>query len=125
MNITDKEVLKELKRVRCWELEDDIYTYPEDERDGRSDWQVLADETSYFLSLYQENGHVVGDSLDIAKRILSNTKNGKEIPLWKSSLNPIYNPSDIQRARDTVNEYKRLQSLYKRIKDKGYTGQWL
>lgn len=125
MNITDKEVLKELKKVRCWDLQEDIYTYPEDEREDRSDWQVLADETSYIISNYQEEGHVFCESLENAKEILRETKNGKQIPLWKSSLKPMYNPRDIQNARDIINEYKRLQSLYKRIKAKGYTGRWL
>lgn len=46
MNITDKTVLSELKRIRCGELNESIDGYPEDERDGRSDMQVFADELS-------------------------------------------------------------------------------
>ena len=33
---------------------------PEDERDGRSDLQILADEVSYRLSLYTEGGTCAG-----------------------------------------------------------------
>ena len=59
MNITDKEVLKELKRVRSGELEDSVFDYPENDRDGRSDMQVLTDELSWILSNFKEDGHVL------------------------------------------------------------------
>lgn len=125
MNITDAGVLKELKRVRSFDLEDDIRDYPENERDGRNDWQVLADETSWILSNYEEDGHVLYDTLENAKEILRETKNGKCIPVWASTLKPKYRESDIRMARDIINEYKRLISLYKRIKEKGYYGRWM
>ena len=125
MNITDTGVLKELKRVNSFDLEDDIRDYPENERGGRSDWQVLADETSWILSNYEEGGHVLCDTLGNAKEILRETKNGKQIPLWASTLKPKYREFDIRMARNIINEHKRLINLYKRIKEKGYYGRWL
>ena len=124
MNITDKEVLKELKRVRSGELEDSVFDYPENERDGRSDMQVLTDELSWILSNFKEDGHVLCEDLEEAREILRETKNGKVIPLWESTLKPIYSKSRIQTCRDTINEYNRLQNLMKRLNAKGFYGKW-
>lgn len=124
MKITDKDVLKELKRVNSFDLDEDMKSYPEDERDGRSDMQMLADEVSYILSCYYEGGHVHCESLEESKRIIRETKNGKQIPLWTSTLKPVYKPSDIQIARDCINEHRRLQNLMKRLNKKGFYGKW-
>lgn len=124
MNITDKEALKELKRVRSYELDQSISDYPEDERDGRSDMQMLADECSYILSNFEESGHVLCEDLQRAREIIRRTKNGKVIPVWTSSLEPMYRQSDIQIARDAINEYRRLQNLMKRLNSKGFYGKW-
>ena len=125
MKITDTEVLKELSRVKSFDLEEDLETYPEDERDGRTDLQMLADEVSYILSCYQEDGHVLCESLEESKEILRRTKNGKVIPLWKSTLKPVYRESQIQTSKDIINEHRRLQSLYKRLQARGLCGKWL
>lgn len=124
MTITDNEVKKELKRVRCCTLEEMVDTYPDDERDGRSDIQILADECSYMLSCFSEDGHVFCDDIKWAKEVLRETKNGKVIPLWKESLTPVYTKSDIANARYSINEYKRLQNLMKRLNAKGIYGRW-
>lgn len=124
MIITDAEVLKELKRVRSGELEDSLFDYPDEERDGRSDMQCLADELSWILSNYKESGHSLCEDLQESREILRETKNGKVIPLWASTLKPMYSPSRIQACRDTINEYKRLLSLLKRIHEKGFRGKW-
>ena len=124
MNITDKEVLRQLKIVRCYELEESIRDYPEDERDGRSDMQFLADEVSYRLSLYTEGGTCTGDDYEEAKRILRETENGKVMPLNRHTLRPKYSPHQIQNAKDSVNEYRRLRSLMDRLEKKGFYGRW-
>lgn len=124
MNITDKEVLKELKRVMSFDLEESVRTYPDDERDDRSDMQILADECSYILSNFKEDGHVLCEDLERAKEIIRETKNGKQIPLYASTLKPKYKQYDIQIARDTINEHKRLQNLMKRLNAKGFYGRW-
>ena len=124
MNITDKTVLSELKRIRCCELNESIDGYPEDERDGRSDMQVFADELSWILSNYAESGHSLNDDLEQSKEILRETKNGKVMPLWKESLTPVYRQSQIQSARNTINEHMRLQNALKRLHEKGIRGQY-
>ena len=124
MKITDKDAVKELNRARSGELWDSLDSYPEDERDGRSDMQMVADECSYILSNFQEDGHVLCEDLQEAREILRKTKNGRVIPLWQSTLKPVYDKHRIQRARDTINEYNRLKSLMKRLNDKGIYGKW-
>lgn len=124
MNITDPEALKELKRVRSWNLQEDVAEYPENEREGRSDMQFLTDECSYILSNFQEDGHALCEDLQEAREILRKTKNGKQVPLWQSTLKPVWDKHRIESARDTVNEYNRLKSLMKRLNDKGFYGKW-
>ena len=124
MNITDTQVLKELKRVRSWDLQEDVFEYPEDEREGRSDMQFLADECSYILSCYSEYGNTRCETLEESREILRVTKNGTQIPLWKDSLKPIYKPTQIESARDCINEHRRLKSLMERLNKQGYYGKW-
>lgn len=124
MKITDKEVLKELKRARSGELWESLDSYPEDERDDRTDMQMLADECSYILSCFDEDGHALHDDLQEAKEIMRETKNGKTIPLWRESLTPVYSKSRIETARASINEHRRLKSLMARLNDNGYYGKW-
>ncbi len=124
MKITDKQVLKELKRVRSCELEMSLETYPEDEREGRTDAQVVADELSYILSCFDEDGHVLCDDLEESRRILKETKNGKVIPLWTQTLTPMYSKSRIESCRDCINEYNRLKNYMKRLNAQGIRGYW-
>ena len=98
--------------------------YPEDERDGRSDMQMLADELSYILSNYTEDGHTLCEDLKESREILRETKNGKVIPLWQSTLKPVYSKSRIECARSTINEYNRLKSLFKRVHARGLVGKF-
>lgn len=124
MKITDKEVLKELNRARSGELWCRMEDFPEDEIDGRSEMQMLADELSWLIENFEESGCCLKEDLDEAREILQETKNGKAIPLWKDSLKPMYSQSRIQSCRDTVNEYKRLKNLMKRLNAKGIYGKW-
>ena len=124
MNITDKEVLKQLKIVRSYELEESVRSYPEDERDGRSDMQILADEVSWRVSLYTEGGTSVGEDYEESREILRETNYGKRILLNPYTLKPKYSPSRIQSAKDSVNEYRRLCSLMDRLNKRGYYGRW-
>lgn len=124
MNITDEKTLKLLKKLDCWDVWDALDMYPDDERDGRSDMQMLADEAGYILSMYEESGTSFYDDLKESKYILNRTKYGKRIPVIVPQMIPIYKPSDIQGAKDTVNEYNRLKRLVKKLKDDGYYSQW-
>jgi hypothetical protein len=124
MKITDKEVLKELKRARSGELWESLDSYPEDERGDRTDMQILADECSYILSCFEEDGHCLHDDLQEAKEIMRETKNGKTIPLWRESLTPVYSKHKIEAARDYINEHRRLKSLMARLNKQGIYGRW-
>lgn len=124
MKFTDSKALKELDRVGSAELDEDISTYPENEREGRSDLQMLADEVSYIISLYNENDTCHNEDLAMARSILRRTKYGKQIPLRKDNLKPIYRESDILGAKWTVNEYNRLVACMKRLNKAGYYGKW-
>jgi len=120
MKITDKEVLKQLKLVRCNQLEELLENYPEDERNGCSDMQMLANETGYLYEMFKEEATVHSEDLKEAKTILRETRNGKEIPLDLQSLQPKYSKWKIDNCKDIVNEYRRLGNLASRLAKKGY-----
>lgn len=98
--------------------------YPENERDERSDMQFLTDELSWLIDNYEDDGCIIHDDLEEAREILRKTRYGKVIPLWHSTLKPVYSPSRIQSCKDTVNEYNRLKNMMKRLNAKGYYGKW-
>lgn len=127
MKFTDKNAIRMLEKVRCWDLQESIDSYPEDERDGRSDMQILADEAGYIYSCYSEDGHCLYDDLCEAKRKLRETKYGKFIPTDAHTLKPKqgYWPSDIEIAKNIVQEYKRLERLVIRLDKMGYHSRWL
>lgn len=126
MKIKDKQVLKWLKSIGCLELDERIADYPEDERDGRSDIQFFADELSYALDNYNEDGHCWHEDLEQSRELLRKTKNGKCIPLDPKTLKPKYGyrPSDIASAKNTVNEYRRMVYRYDQLKKAGIYGRW-
>ena len=120
MKISDKEVLKQLKIVRSSDLEDSIKTLQEDEVEGRTDMQVLKDELEYLLSLYDEGGTLHSEDLEQAREFMRETKNGKVMPCYNTfPPTPKYTVTrlelEVERARNTINEYNRLKSLEKRL----------
>ena len=127
MKFTDKNAIKMLKKLNVFDVEDDIDFYPEDERDGRSDMQMLADEAGYVLSCYEEDGHAYHDALEEAREKLYETQYGKVIPLDVRTLKPKhgYWEYDIQNAKDYVNGYRRLQRLVEKLKKMGYYSKWV
>lgn len=126
MKITDKKALRILKRAASYELDEQIENYPDKERDGRTDLEFIADEISYQVSCYNEDGHVWKDDLEEAREKLRETKNGKIQILDSRTLKPKYGywPSDIENAKSIVNEYKRLRSLLKELQNDGFYGRW-
>ena len=126
MKITDKEVKRQLNIVNMPELEESVYTYPEDERDGRSDMQILADECSYFVSMYSEGGTVFSDDYEDALEYIKETRRGTRFTVDANNM-----ARSLARAKQKyedskriVNEYKRLVNLKKRLEAKGYCGRW-
>lgn len=125
MKLTDKKAINIYNRLKTYELIESIDDYPENERDGRDDLQFLADEISYFRSMFEEDT-IFKDSLDDARALLRETKNGKLIPLDTKTFKPKrgYYPSDIESAKGVVAQYKQLQYYEKRLKDMGYYGSY-
>lgn len=124
MKITDTEVKKMLKQVRSSMLSEMLDLYPEDERDGRTDIQMLADELSYLISCIHDDGHIYKEDAEKADEILKATKNGRVMPYFTETLKPVYNEYEVRWARETKNENRRLENLQKRLKAKGIYGQW-
>ena len=115
MKFSDKDAKKMLQNVRSFDLEDDIANYPENERDGRSDLQILADEVSYLISLYSEET-TTAEEYKAAKCFLKETKNGTVMPFYdtippKPKYSPLGLENKAKNAKAVVNEYRRLCSL--------------
>ncbi len=126
MTLTNKQAINIYNRLKCYDLVESIDEYPEDERDGRSDMQILADEISYFKSCFEEDGHCLNYDLIEARKKLRITENGKRIPFDINTLKAKkgYFPYDIEWAKRTVAEYKQLGYYIKRLNSLGYYGHW-
>ena len=126
MKITDKEALNIIEKIDDTVLFDTIYDYPEEERDGRTDLEFVADEISWQIYCYNDDSHTGFYDLEDAKQKLRETKNGKIIPLNPETFKPVYGywKSDIQGARDIVNTYNRMTRALKRLQEKGIYGGW-
>ena len=112
MKITDKEVAKIVRYINMAELTESLDTFPEEERNGKRDDEILVEEINWFLEWgYLSEGTVYYDDLERSREIIKKTKGGREIPckvseFWK--LTPYYSESDIERAKHTISEFKRL-----------------
>lgn len=114
MELTDKEALWLLKRANSPDLTDHVLSYPEDEREGLSDVDIVIDEIQYLIELYEDTGNVYGDGLADAKVVMSETKNGKSYgPVFLPSFEFKYTKKDIENAKTIVDEYKRLKKIIK------------
>ena len=116
--------MKELKTVRCYELEESLNSYPVEEIGDKSEVQILTEEVEYRLSLY-EGDTCTGEAYEEAIKFICETKNGKIIPCYKT-LPPVpkYSKMEFKRrleeSKEIVNERKRLVSLMNRLNKKGY-----
>lgn len=123
MKLTNEKAIKMLKKARLYQLEEMLDEYPDDEVDERDDFQMIADEGGYWLSMYDEDT-VYKDDLDRSKRILSETNYGKFVPILSSTFRPKYSEWDIQASKNSVNEYNRLKRLIERLRGMGYYSRW-
>ena len=118
MKFTDEKAIAILKRVGICELDEAIDDYPEQERDGRSDMQMLADETSLILSLFSEDtSH--RDDLEWAKEIINKSRRKG------AAFSGFVKVSDLQTAKNVLNEHRRLVNLESRLRKMGYRGKWM
>lgn len=115
MKITDKAVLNELKKVRSAELKENLETFPEDERDGKSDMEIFCDEVYYLIDMYIEPGTRQYNNLQWAREIMKKTKRGKVMPLDNRTLHPKYSKCDVDLASEITNEVKRLKNCTRRL----------
>lgn len=114
MKITDKAVLSELKKVRSVELEENLGTIPEEERDGKSDLEVFCDEVYYLIDMYITPGTRQYNNLKWAREIMKKTKRGTVIPV-DLNFNPKYSQCDVDLASEITNEAKRLKNCTRRL----------
>lgn len=120
MKLTDKEAIKALNKVRCEELWEMVDSYPEDERDGRTDWEMIANEAGWLLDSYNSYGETAhAEDLEEARELLKRTEYGKVMPLRKDTLTPIYKPYEVDGAKNLVNEYNRLTRFVTKLKSMG------
>lgn len=117
MKFTDKRALKIIKSIKCYEARESIESYPEEERDGKTELEIVLDELEYFVYMFEEvDGSLKGD-LDESREILRRTSNGKTIPISLTTLKPIYSEWRIKSAKNTVSEYRQLKRLVSKLKE--------
>lgn len=117
MKFTDKEALKIFKSIKCYELKESIESYPEDERDGKTDLIIIRDEIDYYAYMFEEVDGVFKGSLEESREILRKTNNGKTCRILLPSLKSEYQPYEIERAKRTVSEYRQIKRLQKKLKE--------
>ena len=115
MKITDPKVKKLMKRANSIDLDERVYSFPEEERDGLTDMDIFIDELAYLVDLYDSDGTIFSEDLETAREIMKATDNGKSMPLYPDSLLPRYCKYEVDNARDTINEYRRLTRLLKEV----------
>ena len=128
MKFKDKKAKRWLKNAESYALYEYVETLPESERDDRDDIQILADEVSYLLSLYNDDTTFSEDYLE-AEEFLKETSNGTVMVYWDNAAQiPKYTKTQMeikyQDSMNIINEYKRLVRLMKLINKNGYYGEW-
>lgn len=88
--------------------------------DDRTDIQILKDEAQHLIDLYSETGTSYSNELKAAKKILADTKDGKEIPLNADAIlngGKIYKytKQEVELAINLVAEVSRLKKLVKKL----------
>ena len=119
MKLTDKEAIKALKKAKILDLEDMIADFPEDERDGRSDWQMIANEAGWLLDGFRSDDHANYEALEEAKDLIRQTQNGKVFPGLPTSIQLQSWRLRVQDARDLINMVNRLERFVKKLKGMG------
>ena len=119
MKLTDVEAIKALRKVRVYDLEMMISDYPEDERDGRSDWDMIANEAGWLLDAFNESENANHEALEEAREIIRETHNGKVFPGLLTSAKLKSYQLKVQDARDLINMYNRLKRFVQKLKSMG------
>ena len=120
MEVTIKELKSRLNRSRVYPLIENVGTYPEDEIDGRSEWEIVRYETDYLIDMYSEGGTWYCDDLEEAKEYLRETKNGTCFRGMLTSQQLQREKRRVEQAKECINEYKRLLNFEKWLREKGH-----
>ena len=123
MRIKSEMAINALEKANIQQVAKRVDELPESEVNGRTDWQVLADEASWTLYCYNDPYSALGEGYREAKKILRETKGGRNT-LFMSTGSPLYKISDIKEAKDTINEYRRTVRFLERLNKLGVYGKW-
>lgn len=117
MKLTDEKAINALKKVRVYELEEMIDEYPTNEVDGRTDWEMIANEAGWLLHSLESDGYCRYEELEEQKQMLRMTNYGKNpyCPYYGRALSDV----EIQLAKNAVNEYNRLKRFVAKLKNMG------
>lgn len=119
MKLTDEKAIKALKKVGIEELEQMVDDYPEDEVDGRSDWDIIANEAGWLLDSFRDDSHVNWEDLQDARECIRRTENGTVMPVDANTFKPIYKPWEVKGAQALIDEYNKLSRFVTSLKRKG------
>ena len=119
MKLTDTEAIKALKKVRCCDLEDMLHDYPEDERDGRTDWDMIANEAGWLLDSFRDDSHANYEALEDARELVRETKNGTVFKGLLTSVELKRKQNEVYSARELINMVNRLTRLVQKLKGMG------
>ena len=113
MKLTDPAAIKALEKVNIGELFDMLSDYPESDVDGRSDWEMIANEAGWLLDMFNSSDTAHNEDLQEARECIRQYRKGVQRPLG-------YLPGyTIDNARRTVNEYNRLTRFVQKLKSMG------
>ena len=119
MKLTDQEAIKALHKVRCYDLEMMLNDYPQDEVDGRTDWDMIANEAGWLLDAFNEEENANHEALEEAKDLIRQKKNGTVFPGLLTSVQLKSWEIRVQDARDLINMVNRLTRFVKKLKGLG------
>lgn len=118
MILTDKTVTDLIKKADSAELEYRIHIMTDEDREGRTDIEILTDEIDWLLYLYSEDS----DSdyyydLKEARSLIRKTDDGKRIPISIETFRPLkgYTQPEIEYARLIIAEYKRIKTVANKL----------
>ena len=110
MKLTDKEAIKALDKARLYELSCMVSDYPESDVEGRSDWEIIANEAGWLLDSFNSGDTCRSDDLRDAREFIRDYQKGLIQKRYCYTIND---------ARNTVNEYNRLVRFVAKLKGMG------
>ena len=119
VKLTDAEAINALRKVRCYDLEERLSDYPEEERDGRTDWDMIANEAGWLLDSFHDDSCANYEALKEAKQVLRETNYGKVYSGLLTSVELTTWRFKVKDAKDFVNMVNRLERFVNKLKSMG------